>query len=184
VQYPAPGSPSLANEIQELIAGDVSLDDYWGLDNGCWTVLKHFFPKTDVPVVELSLDYLKTAQEHYDLAKKLFPLRKQGILIVGSGNIVHNLGLAAWDKLDVSGFGYDWALEASEKMKQFILKNDHAALIDYRSHGEAYDLAIPTPEHYLPLLYALALKQENEKVTLFNDKPVAGSLTMTSLKIG
>lgn len=184
VQYPASGSPSLAKEIKNMIKTvPVGLDYEWGLDHGCWSVTKHMFPNADVPVVELSLDYLKTAQEHYDLAKQLLPLREKGVLVVGSGNMVHNLGLAAWDQLDEPGFGYDWAVEASEKMKQYIINGDYQALINYRSQGKAYDLAIPTPEHYLPLLYALALKQENEKITLFNDKPVAGSLTMTSLKI-
>ncbi len=184
VQYPALGSPSLAKELKEFVKVEAELDYQWGLDHGCWSVTKHLFPKADVPVVELSLDYLKTAQEHYDLAKNLLPLRSKDVLIIGSGNMVHNLGLVAWDQFDKSVFGYDWAFEASQKMKQYILNGDYKALINYRSHGKSYDLAIPTPEHYLPLLYALALKQENEKITLFNDKPVAGSLTMTSLKIG
>ena len=105
------------------------------------------------------------------------------MLIIGSGNIVHNLGLVAWENFE-SEYGYDWVIEANEKMKKFILNNDHQALINYQSQGRAFDLAIPTPEHYLPLLYALSLKEENEKITLFNDKPVAGSITMTSLKIG
>jgi 4,5-DOPA dioxygenase extradiol len=112
------------------------------------------------------------------------PLRASGTLIIGSGNMVHNLGLAAWDQIEAIGYGYDWALEANEKMKRFIVNDDYRQLIDYKSQGRAYNLAIPTPEHYLPLLYALALKSEGEQVTLFNDKAVAGSLTMTSLRIG
>ena len=104
-------------------------------------------------------------------------------MIIGSGNMVHNLGMISWDNMDTPEFGYDWAIEASERMKKFILNNDHKQLIDYQSQGRAFDLAIPTPEHYLPLLYALALKEEDEKITLFNDKPFAGSITMTSLKI-
>jgi 4,5-DOPA dioxygenase extradiol len=184
VQYPAPGSPDLAKEITGIVTKiKVGLDYEWGLDHGCWVVLKHIFPDAEVPVVQMSLDYSKPAQFHYELAKQLASLRKKGVLIVGSGNMVHNLGMIAWDNLDTPGFGYDWALEASERMKKFILKNDHQQLINYRSQGRTFDLAIPTPEHYLPLLYALALKEENEKITLFNDKPVAGSLTMTSLKI-
>lgn len=184
VQYPAPGNPALAKEIVSLVKKTrAELDYQWGLDHGCWIVLKHFYPKADVPIIQLSLDYSKSAQFHYDLAKELASLRKRGVLIVGSGNIVHNLGLIAWENFE-SGFGYDWAIEANDKIKNFILTNNHQALINYQSQGKAFDLAIPTPEHYLPLLYGLALKDENEKITLFNDKPVAGSLTMTSLKIG
>ncbi|MCA1759056.1 MAG: dioxygenase [Bacteroidales bacterium] len=123
-------------------------------------------------------------QYHYELAKELASLRKKGVLIIGSGNMVHNLSLVAWDKLDADEYGYDWALEASEKMKKYILNDDHQQLINFRSHGKPFELAIPTPEHYLPLLYTMALKEENEAVSLFNDKAVAGSLTMTSVKIG
>jgi 4,5-DOPA dioxygenase extradiol len=162
---------------------EVGLDYEWGLDHGCWSVVKHLYPEADVPVVQLSLDYNKASKTHYELAKELSPLRKRGILIVGSGNMVHNLSMIAWDKVDTPGYGYDWAIEASEKMKKFILNEEHQQLIDYRSQGRAYNLAIPTPEHYLPLLYALALKENDDRITLFNDKPVAGSLTMTSLKI-
>jgi 4,5-DOPA dioxygenase extradiol len=132
----------------------------------------------------LSLDYYQTPQFHYDLAKELLPLRTKGVLIIGSGNMVHNLGLVSWEKIDEPGFGYDWAIEANEKMKKSILSNDHKALIDYKSQGKAFNLAIPTPEHYLPMLYALALKEENETVKIFNDKAIAGSLTMTSIIIG
>ena len=132
----------------------------------------------------MSLDYYQTPQYHYDLMKELMPLRKMGVLVIGSGNMVHNLGLVAWDKIDADNYAFDWALEASDKMKKYILNGDHDKLINYRCHGRAFELAIPTPEHYLPLLYALALKEENEDVQLFNDKAVAGSLTMTSVKIG
>jgi 4,5-DOPA dioxygenase extradiol len=184
VQYPASGSPRLAGDIKNLLGASVDLDYNWGLDHGCWSVLRHLYPNADVPVVQLSLDYNKTSQGHYDLAKQLMPLRASGTLIIGSGNMVHNLGLAAWDQIEAIGYGYDWALEANEKMKRFIVNDDYRQLIDYKSQGRAYNLAIPTPEHYLPLLYALALKSEGEQVTLFNDKAVAGSLTMTSLRIG
>jgi 4,5-DOPA dioxygenase extradiol len=185
VNYPAPGSPGLAMEIKNIIQKTgVGLDEKWGLDHGCWSVVRHLFPKADVPVIQLSMDYYQPPQYHYDLAKELSPLRKKGILIIGSGNIVHNLGMVAWDKIDEPGFGYDWALEANEKIKKFILANDHNSLIDYKSQGRAINMAIPTPDHFLPLLYSLALKEENEIVNIFNDKAVAGSLTMTSLKIG
>ncbi len=184
VQYPAPGSPELAKETKSLIKKtEVGLDDKWGLDHGAWSVIKHLYPKADVPVIQLSLDYYQTPQYHYELAKELSSLRKKGVLIIGSGNMVHNLGLVAWDKLNADEYGFDWAIEASEKMKKYILSNDHKQLINFKSHGKAFDLAIPTPEHYLPLLYTLALKKENEQITLFNDKAIAGSLTMTSLKI-
>ena len=182
--YRAPGSPELASEIKNIIGKtEIGLDQKWGLDHGCWSVLGRMYPAADIPVIQLSLDYSQPAHYHYDLARELSPLRKKGVLIMGSGNMVHNLRLIAWDKTDEPGFGYDWAIEANEKMKKFILSNDHQSLISYRNQGKAFDLAIPTPEHFLPLLYVLALKEENEQIEIFNDKPVMGSLTMTSLKI-
>ncbi|WP_321426236.1 4,5-DOPA dioxygenase extradiol [uncultured Bacteroides sp.] len=184
IQYPAPGSPELAKETKELISKtSVGLDEKWGLDHGCWSVLKHIYPNADVPIVQLSLDYYQDAQYHYELAKELSSLRKKGVLIVGSGNLVHNLKMIAWDKFNEPEYAYDWAVEALDKMKECILANNHKPLIDYKSQGSAFKLAIPTPEHYLPMIYALALKEENEKVSLFNDKTVAGSLAMTSLLI-
>jgi len=185
VQYPAPGNPELAKETRSIIRNaEVGLDDKWGLDHGCWSVIKHLYPAADVPVIQLSLDYYQQPQHHYDLAKELASLRNKGVLIVGSGNIVHNLGLVAWDKMEVPGFGFDWALEANEKVKKFMLSDDHKSLIDYKQQGRAFNLAVPTPEHFLPLLYSLAFKEGNEKIEIFNDKAVAGSLTMTSIKIG
>lgn len=185
VQYPAPGSPELADETKSLITKtNVGLDDKWGLDHGAWSVIKHLYPQADVPVIQLSLDYSQSSIYHYTLAKELAPLRKKGVLIIGSGNMVHNLGMVAWNKLNADEYGYDWALEASAKMKSYILDGDHNQLINYRSQGKSFELAIPTPEHYLPLLYTLALKEENEIVRLFNDKAVAGSLTMTSVYVG
>ena len=184
VQYPAPGSPELAKEITRIIKKtEVGLDEKWGLDHGTWTVIKHLYPEADVPVIQLSLDYYQTSQYHYDLAKELAPLRKKGVLIIGSGNMVHNLGMVAWDKLNTSDYSFDWAQEAKEKMINYIKNDDHQSLINYKSQGRAFKLSIPTPEHYLPLLYALALKDESEKVSFFNDKTVAGSLAMTSVKI-
>ena len=184
VQYPAPGSPTLAKETQQLITHTkVELDEKWGLDHGAWSVIKHLYPDADVPVIQMSLDYRQSAQWHYDLAKQLAALRRKGVLIVGSGNMVHNLGKVEWRRLSET-FGYDWALEASEKMKNSIRTGDHQPLIQFRSQGKAFDLAIPTPEHYLPLLYTLALQEKEEEVALFNDLAVAGALTMTSVKIG
>jgi 4,5-DOPA dioxygenase extradiol len=184
VQYPAPGNTELAKETQGLVKKtQVGLDEKWGLDHGAWSVIKHLYPDADVPVIEMSLDYFQTPQYHYELAAELAPLRNKGVLIIGSGNMVHNLGMLAWDKLNSDNYGFSWAIEASEKMKSLILKGDHKQLVNYRSLGKAFEMAIPTPEHYLPLLYSLALKQENETISLFNDKAVAGSLTMTSVKI-
>jgi 4,5-DOPA dioxygenase extradiol len=183
VQYPAPGSPALAKEIKDIIKKtDVGLDDKWGLDHGCWSVVRHLYPNADVPVIQLSLDYYQAPQYHYDLGRELAPLRTRGVLIIGSGNIVHNLAMVAWDKLNTD-YGFDWAIEVKEKMKKFILDDDHKSLIEYKLQGKSFGLAVPTPEHFLPLLYALALKDESESVSLFNDKTVAGSLAMTSLKI-
>ncbi len=184
VQYPAPGNPALATETKTLIKKtEVGLDQQWGLDHGAWSVIKHLYPAADVPVIQMSLDYTQGTQYHYDLAKELAALRKKGVLIIGSGNLVHNLRMIAWDKMNQPDYGYDWAIEASTSMKKYILNGDHQQLINYRSQGKAFDLAIPSPDHYLPLLYTLALKEANEKITLFNDKAVAGSLTMTSVKI-
>ena len=185
VQYPAPGSPELAVETQNTLKNEViGLDEGWGLDHGTWSVLKHMYPAADIPVIQLSIDYTKPPQYHYDLGKMLASLRENGVLIMGSGNLVHNLRMVDWDKLNEPGYGYEWAIEANEKMKKFILEGDHQSLINYRSQGRSFDLAIPTPEHFLPLLYILGLKKENEIPEFFNDDPVAGSLTMTSLKIG
>lgn len=185
VQYPAPGNPDLAKETKYLVKKtEVGLDDKWGLDHGAWSVIKHLYPKADIPVIQMSLDYKQTPQYHYELAQEIKSLRDKGVLIIGSGNMVHNLRMLAWDKLNADEYGFDWAFEANEKMKKFILSGDHRQLIDFRSQGKAFDLAIPTPEHYLPLLYSLALQEKNEEVKLFNDKAVAGSLSMTSVKIG
>ena len=184
VQYPAPGSPELAKETKALVQKtEVGLDEKWGLDHGAWSVIKHLYPDADVPVLQMSLDYRQTPQWHYELAKELSALRRKGVLIVGSGNMVHNLGMVAWHRLN-EAFGYDWALEASEKMKSSIRSGDHQPLIQFRGQGKAFDLAIPTPEHYLPLLYALALQEKDEEAHLFNDQALAGSLTMTSVKVG
>lgn len=185
VQYPAPGSPELAQETKELVTKtEVGLTDQWGLDHGAWSVIKHLYPNADVPVIQMSLDHFQTPQYHYELAKELRALRKRGVLIVGSGNMVHNLRMVAWDRLNDTDYGYDWALEAREKMKNFILSGDHKQLINYSSQGRPFELAIPSPEHYIPLLYTLALKGEKDAISLFNDKAVAGSLTMTSVRIG
>lgn len=133
------GSPELAKEVKGIITKtEVGLDENWGLDHGCWSVLRRMYPAADIPVIQLSLDYLKPAQYHFELAGELLSLRKKGILIIGSGNMVHNLQLVDWNNMDTPGVGYDWAIEANEKMKKFILSNDFKALIDYRSQGKAF----------------------------------------------
>lgn len=185
VQYPAPGNPQLARDIKSLIEKtNVGLDYHWGLDHGAWSVIKHLYPQADVPVIQMSIDYTKPQQYHYELSKELATLRNKGVLIVGSGNMVHNLRMIDWQKLNEPDYGYDWALEAKARMKESILHNDHQSLIDYDKNGLAFKLSIPTPEHYIPLLYTLALQENNEAVELFNDKAIGGSLTMTSIKIG
>ena len=182
VQYPAPGSSQLADETRKAVSKTiVEGDQEWGLDHGCWSVLKHLYPQADVPVVEMSLDYGRDPQFHYELGKDLSSLRRKGVLIIGSGNIVHNLGIMDWENSDG---GYDWAEEANAKLKSLILANDHRQLAQYRSLGREIQLSIPTPEHFLPLLYVLALKEDGEDISLFSDKTVYGSISMTSLKIG
>ncbi|MEO2062293.1 MAG: 4,5-DOPA dioxygenase extradiol [Christiangramia sp.] len=185
VQYPAPGSPVLAKQTQELVRSTQIEEDHdWGLDHGTWTVVRHMYPEADIPVLQLSIDLTKSARYHFELAKELFELRKRRVLIIGSGNMVHNLRMVAWNKIEEPGYGYDWALEMNERFKKHILSGDFDKLIHYENLGHEAKLAIPTPEHYIPLLYSLGLKKENDEVTFFNDKAVAGSLTMTSVKIG
>ena len=185
VQYPAPGSPDLANTVKSLVKSTNVEDDHkWGLDHGAWSVTKHMYPEADVPVIQMSLDFDKAPQYHYDLMKELSALRDKGVLIIGSGNMVHNLRLVDWKNFNADNHAFDWAKEAGEKMKNYVLNGDHQQLINYRSNGKAFELAIPTPEHFLPLLYVLSLQGKNDEISLFNDKAVAGSLTMTSVKIG
>jgi 4,5-DOPA dioxygenase extradiol len=185
VQYPAPGHPQLAKETVDLLqSAKVELNHDWGLDHGSWTVIRHMYPDANIPVLQLSIDYTKGPQYHYELAKELYALRKKGVLIIGSGNMVHNLGMVTWDRLSDDQYGYDWALKMNEKFKSLISEGDHAPLIHYEKMGRDALLAIPTPEHYLPLLYTLGVKNQKEGVSFFNDKTIAGSLTMTSVKIG
>lgn len=182
VNYPVEGSPELAVATKEVVKKtNIGLDEDWGLDHGSWSVIKNLYPDADIPVVQLSLDYTKSPQYHYELAKELGALRKKGVLVIGSGNIIHNLRILDWQN---QNGGYDWAIEANTKFKELILNNEHQQLINYTAMGKAFQLSIPTPEHYLPLLYTLALKDEQEKITLFNDKLTMGSISMLSLKVG
>ncbi len=183
-EYPATGNPQLAKETQALLLPSmVELDDKWGLDHGAWTVIAHLYPNANIPVIQLSIDYTKPAQYHYDLAKKLNTLRDKGVLIIGSGNIVHNLRIADFANFNKDNYGYDWAVEARDTINRHLLNNDFEPLINYEKQGKALQLSVPTPDHYLPLIYSLGLKQPSETISLFNDKLLAGSLSMTSLKI-
>lgn len=184
VQYPAPGSPELAQETKQLIQStEVGLTEKWGLDHGAWSVIRHLYPEADIPVVEMSIDYTKGPRYHYELAQELAALRNKGVLIVGSGNLVHNLRMVDWQRMNEIGYGYDWAEEARSKMNEWIMGDNHKDLIDYQKQGTAFNLAIPSPDHYIPLLYSLGLKNSKDEVSLFNDKTMAGSLSMTSVYI-
>jgi 4,5-DOPA dioxygenase extradiol len=185
VAYPAPGDPALARETAALISTTaVALDHDWGLDHGAWTVVRHMYPGADIPVLQLSIDITQGSRYHYDLARELRSLRSKGVLIIGSGNMVHNLRMVAWDKLGEAAYGYDWALQMNETFKSLIEKGDDNQLVRYEQLGREALLAVPTPDHYWPLLYALGVRSPNEAVRFFNDKAVGGSLTMTSVKFG
>ncbi len=185
VQYPAPGSQWLVDEATAAVhKTEVAPDNTWGLDHGCWSVTRNMFPKADIPIVQLSLDYTKPAQYHYELAQELAQLRRKGVLIIGSGNIVHNLGMIAWDRGLDAPYAYDWNTEISETIKKNILSGNHQALIDYSTLSKSAMLAIPTPEHYLPLLYVLGTQARADSLAFFNDVPMGGSLSMTSVVIG
>lgn len=182
VQYPAPGNPQLAKETTQLIQkANVTLDHDWGLDHGTWSIVKHMYPHPTIPVLQLSIDYTQKPQFHYELGKDLSALRKKGVLIIGSGNIVHNLRILNWNQPET---GFDWAIEMNDTFKKLIRDGNHVPLINYESLGQAARLSIPTPEHYLPLLYTLGLQDKTDSVSLFNDKTLMGSISMTSVKIG
>ena len=185
IEYKAPGSPALAKLTQETITDkQVMLDQEWGLDHGAWTVIKHLYPAADVPIIQMSLDLRASASSHFKLAKELSSLRKRGVLIIGSGNIIHNLRMVDFANFHRDNYGYDWAIEAKANFNELLLKRDFNSLMHYEKLGTAAKLAIPTPDHYWPLLYPLGLMEEQEELTFFNDKLLAGSLSMTSLRIG
>lgn len=185
IQYPAKGSPELAEEASHLLQPfQAELDQLWGLDHGSWSVIKHLYPNADIPVIQMSIDRTKSPEYHFELGVKLNNLRDKGILIIGSGNIIHNLGLVDWQNLSKVDYGYDWAIEARENINKRIQDGNIQQLINYSKQGKAFQLAIPTPEHYLPLIYTLALKNSKDNISLFNDKLLGGSLSMTSIKIG
>lgn len=182
IEYPAPGSPALAELVTETITStQVKMDHDWGLDHGCWAVIKFLFPQADVPIVQLSIDYTKPADYHYALAKELTVLREQGIMLIASGNIVHNLRMIDWRHIEDVGFGFDWAQSFNDKIKQLIMDGEHEQLIYIDKNDKNYKLAAPSAEHYLPLLYILATQTKDDTPLFFNDSLVGGSLSMTSL---
>lgn len=185
VRYPAPGSPALAKETISLVKSvQIHEDHEWGLDHGSWTVVRHMFPNANIPVLQLSIDYTQPMQWHYNLAKDLSVLRDKGVLIIGSGNMVHNLRLVDWARLNERNHAFDWAKEANAKFHKAIAERDHRFFINYREQGSEVALAVPTPDHFIPLIYTLGMAGAQEEQMLFNDEAVGGSLTMTSLKIG
>ncbi len=183
VRYPAPGSPPLAERVRELLGASAvrpDTDEPWGLDHGAWAVLRRIYPEADIPVVQLSLDRTLPPRDHYGLACRLLPLRREGVLVVGSGNLVHNLRLLDWR----TDRPFPWAAEFDRLAAELVRAGEHDRLADYPALGEAARLAIPTNEHYLPLLYVLALQQPEEPVVFFAEGVVYGSLSMRSLQIG
>lgn len=179
VKYPAKGSPELVAESRALIPS-IEPDHEWGLDHGAWTILRRMFPDASIPVVQLSLDYRKTPSRHFDLALELAALRTRGVLIVGSGNLVHNLRMLNWQNPEAT---FDWALSAREILKTTIDSGKYQPLFSYQNMGSAIQLAIPTPEHFLPVFYPLALKKNTDTLEWFNDTTTMGSVSMSSFII-
>jgi 4,5-DOPA dioxygenase extradiol len=181
VQYPARGDPGLVARVRELLAPvDVHLDDEWGLDHGTWSVLKHVYPAADVPVVQLSIDGKQPPPFHYETAGRLAPLRDEGVLVIGSGNVVHNLPLMK----RAGGPAFDWAVRFNEKVREALAARDHRTLIEFERLGDDACLAVPTPEHYLPLLYVAALQREDEAISFAVDGYDLGSIGMLTVAAG
>jgi 4,5-DOPA dioxygenase extradiol len=180
-QYPSPGAPDLAHFTKEIIkTADVKEDNEWGLDHGTWSILAQMYPMANIPVYQLSIDYTKPPAYHYQIGKELLALRKKGVLIIGSGNIVHNLGMIDFRNQDAA---YDWAIEFDEKIKNLLINGDHQGVINYEALGKAAKLSVPSNDHYLPLLYTIGLQQKNEGISFFNEKNTMGSISMRSVKI-
>lgn len=183
VEYPAPGSPELAGRVQELFApASVKRDESWGLDHGTWSVLKHVFPKADIPVVQLSIDETQPPLFHYEMGKRLAPLREEGVLIVGSGNIVHNLTAYAWGSRD--SYPFDWAVRFENHVRACLINGEDDPLVHYARFGRDGVLSVPTPEHYLPFLYLLGLRQKEDPVRLPVQGVDGGSVSMLVVQIG
>jgi len=180
VKYPAPGSMQVAEEVRSTVKNiDIGLDQGWGLDHGCWSVLVRMFPRADIPVLQLSLDRDQSPRYHYELGAKLKSLREQGVLIIGSGNIVHNLRLVVWEDT-----AFDWAIDFDARIKEWILQDNHDAIIEYERYGKPAQLAVNSAEHYEPLLYIMGLKEAGEPVRFYAEKIWGGSVSMRSVLIG
>jgi 4,5-DOPA dioxygenase extradiol len=183
VNYPAPGDPSLARRVQEMLAPlPVTLDDRWGLDHGTWSVLCHVYPKADVPIVQLSIDEREPASFHYEIGRRLAALRDEGILIVGSGNLVHNLHAFAWGRHAVDPF--DWAVRFEQQAREMISAGETRPLVDYERLGKDAHLSIPTPDHYLPLLYVIATRQSDDAISYPVEGVDGGSVSMLAVRVG
>ena len=183
VQYPAPGDPELARRVQQLLEPiPVALDDRWGLDHGTWSVLCHAYPQADIPIVQLSIDESQAAAFHYDIGRRLAPLRDDGVLIVGSGNIVHNLHAYAWGQYPAKP--YDWATSFEQRARDLLVSGKHEPLIRYEALGRDAQLSAPTPDHYLPLLYVLGASASGEPVSFPAEGIDGGSVSMLSVQIG
>jgi len=189
VEYPAPGSPELARRVQELLAGEtgepgiaVELDQSWGFDHGTWSVLRHVFPQADIPVVQLRIDETQPPEFHYEVGNLLRPLRDEGMLVIGSGNIIHNLHTYAWGKHEVEPF--DWAVRFEKLARELLLKGDDRPLINYEFLGRDALLSAPTPDHYLPLLYVMGLRREDDRVSFPVEGFDGGSISMLAVQIG
>ncbi len=183
VQYPAPGDPQLARRVQELLSPlPVELAETWGLDHGAWSVLKHVYPQADVPVVQLSIDETQPARFHYEVGQRLAPLRDENVLIVGSGNLVHNLRAYAWGQHEV--VPYEWAVSFERRAREFLLAGEHAALVDYEKLGRDAQMSVPTPDHYLPLLYVAGAGRAGDPVAFPVEGIDGGSISMLAVRIG
>jgi 4,5-DOPA dioxygenase extradiol len=183
VRYPAPGDPALARRVQEMLAPTpVTLEDSWGLDHGTWSVLRHVYPNADVPIVQLSIDDTQAPAFHYEIGKRLAPLREEDVLIVGSGNIVHNLHAYAWGRHMPEP--YDWAARFEAEARQLLLSGDFAPLVEYETLGKDALLSVPTPDHYLPLLYVIGSRQRGDRVTFPVEGIDGGSISMLSVQVG
>lgn len=183
VEYPAAGSPELARRVQDLLdPASIRLDDTWGLDHGTWAVLKHVFPAADIPVVQLSIDASQPPSYHHEIGKRLMPLREEGVLIIGSGNIVHNLQAYGWGSRDIRPF--DWAQRFEDQVRDCLRQGDHAALVDYQRFGLDAQLSVPTPDHYVPLLYVIGLRGEEEQVSFPVQGMDGGSVSMLAVRVG
>jgi 4,5-DOPA dioxygenase extradiol len=183
VAYPAPGDPELARRVQQMLAPlPVTLDDRWGLDHGAWSVLKHVYPRADVPIVQLSIDEREPASFHFEVGKRLASLRDEGVLIVGSGNLVHNLHAFAWGKHNVEPF--DWALRFEQRAREMLTADEQQPLIDYERLGRDALLSIPTPDHYLPLLYVIGTRQRDDRISFPVEGVDGGSVSMLAVRVG